>query len=264
MTKHARRSVASHDGLRLTVHEFGEPDAPAVLALHGFASSAIANWRSTGWVRDLSRAGHRILALDQRGHGESDAPHDPAFYSMDRFARDVATVVEEYGLPDVALLGYSLGARVSWLTASKFPHLVRRAVLGGLPSGDPLERFDLAAARDLVRLGRPIDDALTATFMRMASTLPDNDLEALVAVVEGLRSGPQVNIAQAPRQALLLATGTEDPLLEQSRSLSEAAPDASFLELPGRHHFNAPTSRDFRHPAIEFLSPNRQDVGPMQ
>jgi pimeloyl-ACP methyl ester carboxylesterase len=248
------RFVLSNDGLRLAVHEFGDSAAPPVVALHGFASTATANWQSTGWIRDLTRAGHRVLAVDQRGHGASDTPHDPSAYSMDRFVADAATVVDTYMLSGVTLLGYSLGARVSWLAASALPHLVDRAVLGGLPSGDPLARFDLSAARDFIRLGRPVEDELTATFVRMAASLAGNDLEALIAVVEGLRVGPQVAPTNPPAQPLLLATGSNDPIVEQSRLLASSAPDATFLELVGRHHFNAPTSGEFRRAAVAFLS----------
>ena len=45
--------------------------------MHGFASSCRDNWVSTGWVRDLTRAGFRVLGVDQLGHGASDKPHDP-------------------------------------------------------------------------------------------------------------------------------------------------------------------------------------------
>ena len=50
------RAVMSADGLHIATYDFGEgaglaDDAPVVLAVHGFASSAIANWQATGWVR---------------------------------------------------------------------------------------------------------------------------------------------------------------------------------------------------------------------
>lgn len=248
------RFVGTSDGLRLATYDFGDADAAPIVALHGFASTANANWKSTGWVRDLTKAGHRVIAVDQRGHGASDRPHDPARYSMKRFVADLTEVIDAYRVDDVTLLGYSLGSRVGWLAASALPDRIARAILGGLPAGDPLTRFDLAAARDFIRDGRPIDDRLTDTFVRMAGSLPGNDLEALVSLVEGLRGGPQADASNPPTQPILLATGAGDPILEQSRALAEAAPDAAFLELAGRHHFNAPTSGEFRRAAVEFLS----------
>jgi hypothetical protein len=54
---------------------------------------------------------------------------------------------------------------------------------------------------------------------------------------------------------VLFATGSDDRILAASRSLAEATPGAEFFEIPGRHHFNAPTSRAFRDAALEFLGP---------
>lgn len=249
--------VTSADGTRIATYDVGEPQHPAVIALHGFASSATANWGITGWRRDLTRAGLRLIAVDLRGHGHSDKPHDPHLYSMPAFIADLRAVLDSYGLDQVALLGYSLGARVGWRAAIEMPEHIERAVLGGLPAGDPLTRFHLEQAREFVRSGTPIEDRLTATFVGMAATLPDNDPEALISLVEGMRGGLQADATDVPHQPLLLATGGDDPVIEGSRLLAGAAPHAEFLEVPGRNHFNAPTSGVFRAAAVEFL---RRDI----
>ena len=82
--------------------------------MHGFASSCRDNWVNTGWVRDLTRAGFRVLGVDQRGHGLSDKPHDPHDYTMDALVGDLLTVLETYLLDSVLYAGYSLGGRVGW------------------------------------------------------------------------------------------------------------------------------------------------------
>ena len=48
-----------------------------VLLIHGFASDRVQNWRAPGWYDMLTGAGYRVVAMDCRGHGESDKPHDP-------------------------------------------------------------------------------------------------------------------------------------------------------------------------------------------
>ena len=52
-----------------------------MLLIHGFASSVRDNWQDPGWVDFLSRAGFRVVALDNRGHGESEKLYDPAAYA---------------------------------------------------------------------------------------------------------------------------------------------------------------------------------------
>jgi pimeloyl-ACP methyl ester carboxylesterase len=250
----APRSVIAPDGTRIATYEFGDDlNAPVVVLLHGFASSATTNWVQTGWTRELSRAGYRVVALDQRGHGASDKPHHPESYSMELLVGDLLTVMDTYFLDDVALIGYSLGARVTWHAALDLPNHVTLGVLGGIPDGDPLTRFRLDQAHALISEGAPVEDRLTAAYVDMASGIPGNDLTALVALVEGMRGGAQPDPSDPPQQPLLFATGSDDSIIEASRALAAAAPQGGFFEIPGRNHFNAPTSRPFRDRALEFL-----------
>jgi pimeloyl-ACP methyl ester carboxylesterase len=247
------RLVMSQDGLKIATYEWGEADAPIVLAVHGFASSASVNWHATGWVRDLTRAGFRVIALDQRGHGASDKPHDPAAYSMEQLVADLLAVMDTYMIDDAQYAGYSLGARVGWHSALELPERISRAVLGGIPDGSPLTRFKVDRAREFITDGTPVDDRLTEAYLTMAGGIPGNDLLALVALVEGMQGGIQPDPANPPVQPVLFATGSDDRIVEASRSLAVATPNGSFFEIPGRNHFNAPTSRAFRDAAVEFL-----------
>lgn len=248
------KGVASVDGVTIATYEFGDPDARPTLLVHGFASSGLLNWRNSGWVRDLLRAGHRVIAVDQRGHGQSDKPHSPDAYTMELLVADVEHVLDTYMLDDVDFVGYSLGARVGWRTAVTAPERIRRLVLGGIPDGDPLTRFQVDQARAFIADCTPMSDRLTATYIRMAGGIEGNDLTALVSLVEGMRGGPQPDPANPPRQPALFATGSEDPILPASRALAAAAPQGSFYQIPDRGHFNAPTARGFRDAAMGFLS----------
>lgn len=248
------QGVASVDGTTIATYDFGDPDAPVALAVHGFASSGLLNWRNSGWVRDLIRAGYRVIAIDQRGHGQSGKPHAPEAYTMRLLVADVLQVLDTFMLDEVSYIGYSLGARVGWQTALTAPGRISRAVLGGIPDGDPLTRFHTDQARAFIADETAIDDRLTDTYVRMAASIPGNDLSALISLVEGMRGGPQPDPANPPAQAMLFATGSDDPILSASRSLASAAPRGSFYEIPGRNHFNAPTARGFRDAALAFLA----------
>lgn len=245
------RGVLSSDGTWIATYDFGPDsglgeDAPVVVAVHGFASSAAANWLHTGWVRELGRAGFRVIAFDQRGHGRSGKPHDPAMYSMELLVGDILQVVDTYLLDEFAYVGYSLGARVGWKAALELPTRITRAVLGGIPDGLPLTRFQIEAARRFLADGTPVDDRLTNAYLTMAGGIPGNDLDALVSLVEGMRDGEGPDVADPPQQPVLFATGSEDAILKRSRGLADATPRSSFLEIPGRNHFNAPVAREFR------------------
>lgn len=95
------------DGLKFHYLDWGGNAKRQLLLLHGLTSNAHA-W--SPFVRDgyLSPAEFRILALDQRGHGDSDHSRD---YTVRTFANDVDAFAKRMGLADYDLMGHSMGAR---------------------------------------------------------------------------------------------------------------------------------------------------------
>ena len=241
-------------GVAIATYEWGDPDAPTVVAVHGFASSALANWHVTGWTRELTRAGLHIVAFDQRGHGASDKPRHPSDYSMPLLVGDLLDVIDTHLIDEFVLLGYSLGGRVGWHAALELPERLTKAVLGGIPDGDPLTRFEVEEARAFIAGGPRSGDGLTMSYLDMAAGMPGNDLPALVSLVEGMRGGSQPDPRHPPQQPVLFATGSDDPIVDASKRLAAAAPRGEFLEIPGRGHFNAPTSKVFRERGTAFLA----------
>lgn len=247
--------IMSAEGYQLATYAWGEPDGEPVLCVHGFASSCRDNWVETGWVRMLTGAGYRVIGVDQRGHGASDKPDDPLAYSMGAFVADLIAVLDTYLVDDVRYLGYSLGARVGWQLAVDAPEHVSRAVLGGIPDGRPLGRLRIEQARAYAEKGIPVEDKVTQNYLTLAERVRDNDLRALIALAEGMRFGDaDPDPERPPTQPVLFATGSEDAILERSRVLAASVPRGTFVEIPGRHHFNAPGSRAFRDAGLAFLS----------
>ncbi len=249
------QSVLVGDNVRLATYSWGDVDAEPVLCVHGFGSSTRDNWVNTGWVRDLLRAGFRVIAVDQRGHGESEKPHDAAAYTMPTLVSDLVAVLDTYLVDQVRYLGYSLGGRVGWQLAVDAPEHVERAVLGGIPDGRPLARLRVDQARAFLDHGTPVEDATTQRYVSLAERVPGNDLRALVAIAEGMRLGEtDPDPSAPPQQPVLIATGTDDPIHDQSAHLAGLLPRGEFADIPKRHHVNAPGSRAFRETGLEFLN----------
>ena len=193
--------VMSAEGHRIATYSWGEDAAPAVLCVHGFASSCRDNWVATGWVRDLTRAGFRVVGVDQRGHGASDKPHDPHDYTMDALVGDLLTVLDTYLLDEVRYVGYSLGGRVGWQLLVEAPDRVTRGILGGIPDGRPLARLRIEQARAYVEHGIPLDDPVTQSYVTLAERVRGNDLGVLVSLIEGMRSGTSIRIPRTRRSS---------------------------------------------------------------
>jgi pimeloyl-ACP methyl ester carboxylesterase len=172
---------------------------------------------------------------------------------MDALVADVTAVIDTYLLDDVAYLGYSLGARVGWHTAELLPDRISRGVFGGIPDADPMRRVRVDQAKAFIADGTPVEDRVTNGYLTMAAGVEGNDLAALVAMVEGMRDSVEPTPENAPSQPVLMAAGSEDGIRDSAQRLAAAAPHAEFFEIPGRNHFNAPTSRAFRERAIAFL-----------
>lgn len=128
-----RKQFLTVNGVRLAYLDFGG-NGPSLLALHGHFSrgstfSGLAEALADRW---------RVVALDQRGHGWSDARGD---YSRRAYVDDAAEVIRSLNLAPVVVLGHSLGALNAYQLASWHPELVKGmiieeigAVLHGLPT----------------------------------------------------------------------------------------------------------------------------------
>ncbi|MDQ4213176.1 alpha/beta fold hydrolase [Microbacterium sp. ASV81] len=242
-------------GYGLATYSWGDPDAPTVLIVHGFASSTRDTWVLTGWARMLEREGFHVLGVDQRGHGASEKPHDPAEYAVRLLTEDIEQVLDTYLVEDAFYVGYSLGARIGWEVLRDLEDRIPRAVLGGVPDGTPLARLDVDQVRRYIDDGTPVTDPATRNYIALTERVPGNDLEALLALALGMRSSRTIDPdpSNAPGQPILFATGSDDAVIEGSRTLAAAAPQGTFVEIPGRHHFNCPGSSAFRAAALEFL-----------
>ena len=250
-------------GLNVVV---AEPDTPAalppVLLLHGFASSVALNWEQSGWISALLAAGRRVIAVDLPGHGGSSAPEDVDSYTPGRIRADLLQIVTDAGARPIAdghpdsgldVIGYSLGSRLAWELGATQAGLVRRLVLGGPSSRDPLAEFDLAAAQRFLADGTPIEDESTANLVAIAQASPSSDMYALLSLVEGIKEEPFDAAEAVPQQPVLVVSGEKDERLASLEVLRGLVPSAEVVVIPGRNHVNVVTARAFKEAAIEFL-----------
>jgi 2-succinyl-6-hydroxy-2,4-cyclohexadiene-1-carboxylate synthase len=171
--------VTVDDGVGLAVETTGRDDAPGLLLVHGFGG---AKEDFADHVPELARD-HRVVVFDHRGHGASDAPADPAAYSIDRMAADTRFVADALGLRSLRLLGHSLGGMVTRRAAladpARYAALVFMDTSPGVPPGlDPeLVAYgaEVALTHGMVELKRLADglDVLgSAAYRRVLATRP--------------------------------------------------------------------------------------------
>src|ERR1700684_2983499 len=80
----------------------GEP----ILLVHGFASTKNVNWVYPTWVSELKKNGRRVIALDNRDHGDSSKLYDPELYHIGTMAGDVAALMDHLQIEAAAIMGY--------------------------------------------------------------------------------------------------------------------------------------------------------------
>jgi pimeloyl-ACP methyl ester carboxylesterase len=112
-------------GLRFHFRAWGSRSTPTLVILHGATSHARSN---DGLARAMADR-CRVLAYDQRGHGETDWAKN---YAIDSMLGDLAAFIRQLGLGRVALVGYSMGGVVAYLYAAQHPEQVDRLVIGDI------------------------------------------------------------------------------------------------------------------------------------
>jgi pimeloyl-ACP methyl ester carboxylesterase len=175
MTVH---EVRGGGGLRLHVREWGRPDGPPILFIHGLSQSHLC------WAKQCDSAladEFRLVAYDLRGHGMSEAPVEPEHYTDGRlWADDVAAIVQALRLDRPVLVGWSYGGFV-------IADYVRANGQGGIGA------IDLVAAAvtlDEAVFGRHIGPGFLDNFADLTSDDLPTSIRGVRGLVEAFAAAP--------------------------------------------------------------------------
>jgi pimeloyl-ACP methyl ester carboxylesterase len=228
----------------------GEP----IVLVHGFASNKEVNWVAPGWIATLTRAGHRAIALDNRGHGESSKLYDPADYDRAKMAEDVRALLDHLGIARADVMGYSMGARITANLALAHPKRLRSATFGGL--GIRLVSGGGLPSNVVRALEAPSIDAVTdpqGFMFRRFAEQTKSDLRALAACARaGAGPLPRAQVASL-RIPALIAVGTKDTIAGSPQELAQLLPESRVLEIPDRDHMLAVGDRVYKEGMLAFL-----------
>ncbi|HZL31603.1 MAG TPA: alpha/beta hydrolase [Pseudolabrys sp.] len=243
----------THDGAGIAYLDEGSGDP--IFLVHGFASNKEINWVGPGWMTTLTRAGYRVIALDNRGHGASSKLYDPADYHTDKMAEDVCALLDHLSIDRAHVMGYSMGARITAFLALKHAERVRSAILGGLGIrlvegvGLPESIADAMEAPTLA----DVADQMGKTFRAFADQTK-SDRRALAACIRGSRqvlSRAEVASIGIP---VLVAVGTKDEVAGSPEALAALIPGAKALPIPDRDHMLAVGDKAYKAGVIDFLN----------
>jgi pimeloyl-ACP methyl ester carboxylesterase len=229
----------------------GEP----ILLVHGFASTKNVNWVYPTWVSELKKNGRRVVALDNRGHGDSSKLYDPEQYRIGTMAGDVTALMDHLRIEAADIMGYSLGARITAWLAQKEPQRLRSAIFGGLgmgliEGGGPGEA--VAKALEAPSL-EDVTDPVGRTFRAFADQTRSDRL-ALAACLRGSRRTITRDDAAGIKVPVLIAVGTKDEIAGSAAALGEIIPGSKVLDIPNRDHMRAVGDKVYKTGVLDFLS----------
>jgi pimeloyl-ACP methyl ester carboxylesterase len=253
------------DGIRIAYELVGA--GPPLLLFHGSLTSS-AVWRMLGYV-DALQAGHLLILVDARGHGDSDKPTTMDAYKIERLVDDVIAVLDDCQVPETAYLGYSMGGRVGFGLAIRAPERVHALILGGAshrPQNGALDRIIYPGFVDTIetegiesflqqwsaRLGRALDPDVRAVVV-------GNDPRVLLPYLRQLDSEPgfdNENLSRIRRPVLLFAGEHDHERLADSRAAAAIVPGAELFVLADADHESTPRRVFDIVPRVEaFLDP---------
>jgi pimeloyl-ACP methyl ester carboxylesterase len=246
------------DGIRIAYDVVGEGEP--VLLIHGFASDRKQNWRAPGWYDTLTGAGYKVIALDNRGHGESDKPHDVAHYGHEKMAGDALTVMRAAGVERALLMGYSMGGFIAMNLLINHPDMLRKVVIGGVGgtylthavgTADVRHR-DMIADALLVEDKGQITNPVGMRFREFAEQAGKDRL-ALAACMKADRNAYTREELSRSQRPVLVVCGENDDLTGPSGPLAAAFADGRAVTVMKRDHMTTVGDKVYKQAVLDFF-----------
>ncbi len=250
------------DGVEIKYLEVGE--GTPVLLIHGFAASALTNWARV--IPRLSR-NHRVIALDNRGHGGSGKPVGEEHYG-DEMILDSIRLLDYLGIKKAHIVGYSMGGYITAKMLTMYPDRMISATIAG--AGWAKEKSireetlnELANAIDRDRSVAPLFKKLDldkenehGMRMRLANRfiMFSNHPDALASVARGMKQHTETKedilAIKVPTQ---LIVGSEDPIAKAAEAWGAIRPDHSLTIIDGANHMSTIMRAEFAQTIEGFV-----------
>ncbi len=244
--------VTAPDGVRIAWEAAGE--GPPVVLVHGFGSNRLQNWRAPGWYDALTSAGYSVIALDNRGHGESDKPHESTAYTEQRMAEDVALVMDAAGHPSAFVIGYSMGGAIALRLASAYPERMQALVTGGV--GETYFTRD-QNWRNTIADAILVDDVAQLSpvqrIFRDFAAQPGKDRIALAACMRAPRFNLDREALAAIAAPSLVVCGETDDVSGPAQPLASALGNSCAVTVPKRDHMLTVGDKVYKQAVLDFL-----------
>lgn len=271
ITKRTVGEFFDSNGIRIhyTVEGEGEP----VILVHGVAANADVNWRAPGITEALARH-YKVIALDNRGHGLSDKPHEKEKYGT-QFCEDIVRLMDHLGIEKARVVGYSMGCFVTLKLVTMHPDRLVCAAACGAGWADPGEEPGLREmiAKSL-ESGNGFGPLMTAIsppgeaprgrrvrYLNFMLSLT-NDTTALAAV---FRSLGDLAITEEQLRAntvpVLSVVGTKDPLRRGVDRMTGVMANHKAVYIEGGNHLSTLSDPKFLQAIREFLENPAEYVG---
>jgi pimeloyl-ACP methyl ester carboxylesterase len=239
----------------LSIHYDVAGNGPPIVLIHGFASNTQGNWRAPGWIDFLKDAGMRVVTLDCRGHGQSDKPYGTSAYGGHRMAEDVIHLMDHLNIEQAAVMGYSMGARITAQLMVSHPQRFGMVILGGIGSSIFHQRGkrnrDIGAAL-LAEKNSPTDNPIARGFRLFAETT-GADLRALAAVIQSTSEPIEASDLAGITAPTLVVVGDKDELVGDPGVLAAAIPGCQLVILKDQDHLSAVMDPAFKEAVGRFL-----------
>ena len=228
---------------------------PPVVLLHGSLMDG-RSWELAGYVDQLSDE-FALALVDCRGAGDSERPHEPDAYAMERYVADVIAVADDAGFDRFAVWGFSWGAGIAWGVAEMEPERVSHLIVLGhwdrrlFTNRRFVEKHRIAPLLELGGAGffdliEPDEGPLPAWFRDQFAV---TDVEAYVAARRGAFSWPELDPTRIEVPTLVIAGAKEDPK-RRSEGVAESMPNARSEILEDLTHCRAFVASEITGPIV--------------
>ena len=252
--KYTPKSIVTSDGVTLYYEVPKEKSIKkSLIFLHGLGGD------TTAWDVErelLDKQGYASVGIDLRGHGLSQRPHNEGDYALERFAKDIAEIIQHEGITRPILIGHCFGGMVSLVLENIQPQISEGMVLidtsyrlphfsDFLVSSPLLNKVVNLLAKNIsdIHIGKHNDyDQYIGTsdynLHRLISDLAHTSLRSYLLICENLTKYNAIDILKAIKIPTFIIEGTEDSVFppDVAQSLHERIKKSQLEMVKGANH----------------------------